>query len=146
MTHVAFKGSQPMLIDVMGGHVMMAFDSLQATLPHIKSGRLRALAIGAEKRTTLAPDIPTMGESGGPVGYLLSSWYGFLAPSAVPNDIITRLNAEAVKALMSTELRERFATIGVTPIGDTPAQFAATIKDDIARWAKVVKAAQLKIE
>lgn len=146
MTHVVFKGSQPMLVDIMGGHVMMAFDSLQATLPHIKSGRLRALAIGAEKRTPLAPEVPTMGESGGPPGYVLGSWYGFLAAAAVPQDIVAKLNAEAVKALSSPELRERFATIGVTPIGDTPTQFAATIKSDIARWAKVVKAANLKIE
>ena len=146
MTHVAFKGSQPMLVDIMGGHVMMAFDSLQATLPHIRSGRLRALAIGAEKRTALAPEIPTMGESGGPAGFLLSSWYGFLAPANVPADIIARLNAEAVKALTSPELRERFATIGVTPIADTPEQFAATIRNDIARWAKVVRAANLRIE
>ena len=135
-----------MLVDIMGGHVIMAFDSLQATLPHVRSGRLRALAIGAEKRTTLAPEIPTMGESGGPVGYLLSSWYGFLAPANVPADIIARLNTEAVKALTSPELHERYATIGVTPIADTPEQYAATIRNDIARWAKVVRAANLRIE
>ena len=146
MTHVAFKGSQPMLVDIMGGHVMMAFDSLQATLPHIRSARLRALEIGAEKRTALAPEIPTMGESGGPAGFLLSSWYGFLAPANVPAEIIARLNAEAVKALTSPELRERYAALGVTPIADTPEQYAATIRNDIARWAKVVRAANLRIE
>ncbi len=146
MTHVVFKGSQPMLVDIMGGHVMMGFDSLQATLPHIKSGRLRALAIGSEKRTLLAPDIPTMRESGGPPQFLLGSWYGFFAPAAVPADIIAKLNTEAVKALLSPELRERFAGIGVTPIGDTPEQFAATIRNDIAKWAKVVRAANLRIE
>ena len=146
MLHVVFKGSQPMLVDIMGGHVMMGFDSLQATLPHIKSGRLRALAIGSEKRTSLAPDIPTMGESGGPPQFVLGSWYGFFAPANVPADIMAKLNTEASKALLSQELRERFATIGVTPIGDTAEQFAATIRSDIARWAKVVKTANLRIE
>lgn len=146
MTHVVFKGSQPMLVDIMGGHVMMGFDSLQATLPHIKTGRLRALGIGSEKRTPLAPDVPTIIESGGPAQFLLGSWYGFFAPAHVPADIMTRLNSEAVKALSSNELRERYAAIGVVPIGDTPEQFATTIRNDIARWAKVVKTANLRIE
>ncbi|HTD91549.1 MAG TPA: tripartite tricarboxylate transporter substrate binding protein, partial [Burkholderiales bacterium] len=146
MTHVVFKGSQPMLVDIMGGHVMMGFDSLQATLPHIRSGRLRALGIGAEKRTPLAPDIPTITESGGPPQFLLGSWYGFFAPAGVAADIMAKLNTEAVKALSNPELRERYLTIGVTPIGDTPEQFATTIRNDLARWAKVVRVAHLRIE
>ena len=146
MLHVVFKGSQPMLVDIMGGHVMMGFDSLQATLPHIRSGRLRALAIGSEKRTPLAPEVPTMPESGGPAGFLLGSWYGFFAPAGVPQDVITRMHGESVKALTSSELRERFSGMGVSAIADTPEQFAVTIKNDIVRWAKVVKASNLKFE
>ena len=146
MTHVVFKGSQPMLVDIMGGHVMMGFDSLQATLPHIKSGRLRALGIGAEKRSTVAPEIPTIAESGGPAGFILGSWYGFFAPANVPADIMTKLHAEAVKALSHPDLRERYLAMGVMPIGDTPEQFAATIRNDTARWAKVVRTAKLRIE
>ena len=146
MTHVVFKGSQPMLVDIMGGHVMMAFDSLQATLPHIKSGRLRALGIGSEKRTPLAPEIPTITESGGPAQFILGSWYGLLAPAGVPADIIAKVHAEAVKALSNPELRERYLAMGVMPIGDTPEQFATTIRNDIARWAKVVREANLRVE
>ena len=146
MLHVVFKGSQPMLVDIMGGHVMMGFDSLQATLPHIRSGRLRALAIGSEKRTPLAPEVPTMPESGGPAGFLLGSWYGFFAPAGVPQDVITRMHGESVKALTSSELRERFSGMGVSAIADTPEQFAVTIKNDTARWARVVKASNLKFE
>ena len=146
MLHVVFKGSQPMLVDIMGGHVMMGFDSLQATLPHIRSGRLRALAIGSEKRTPLAPEVPTMPESGGPAGFLLGSWYGFFAPAGVPQEVITRMHGESVKALTSSELRERFSGMGVSVIADTPEQFAVTIKNDTARWARVVKASNLKFE
>ena len=146
MTHVVFKGSQPMLVDIMGGHVMMAFDSLQATLPHIKSGRLRALGIGSEKRTPLAPEIPTITESGGPAQFILGSWYGLLAPAGVPADIIAKVHAEAVKALSNPELRERYLAMGVMPIGDTPEQFATTIRNDMARWAKVVREANLRAE
>ena len=146
MLHVVFKGSQPMLVDIMGGHVMMGFDSLQATLPHIRSGRLRALAIGSEKRTPLAPEIPTVPESGGPAGFLLGSWYGFFAPAGVPQEVITRMHGKSAKALTSAELRERFSGMGVSAIADTPDQFAATIKNDIVRWARVVKASNLKFE
>ena len=146
MTHVVFKGSQPMLVDIMGGHVMMAFDSLQATLPHIKSARLRALGIGSEKRTPLAPEIPTITESGGPAQFILGSWYGLLAPAGVPADIIAKVHAEAVKALSNPELRERYLAMGVIPIGDTPEQFATTIRNDIARWAKVVRESNLRME
>jgi tripartite-type tricarboxylate transporter receptor subunit TctC len=146
MTHVVFKGSQPMLVDIMGGHVMMGFDSLQATLPHIKSGRLRALGIGSEKRSAVAPEIPTITESGGPAGFILGSWYGFFAPANVPADIMAKLHAEAAKALSNPELRERYLAMGVRPIGDTPEQFAATIRNDMARWAKVVRTANLRIE
>jgi tripartite-type tricarboxylate transporter receptor subunit TctC len=146
MTHVVFKGSQPMLVDIMGGHVMMGFDSLQATLPHVKSGRLRALGIGSEKRAMVAPEIPTIAESGGPPGFTLGSWYGFFSPANVPADIMAKLHAEAVKALSNPELRDRYLALGVMPIGDTPEQFATTIRHDIARWAKVVHAANLRIE
>jgi tripartite-type tricarboxylate transporter receptor subunit TctC len=146
MTHVVFKGSQPMLVDIMGGHVMMGFDSLQATLPHIKSGRLRALGIGSENRSAVAPEIPTITESGGPAGFILGSWYGFFAPANVPADIMAKLHAEAAKALSNPELRERYLAMGVRPIGDTPEQFAATIRNDMARWAKVVRTANLRIE
>jgi tripartite-type tricarboxylate transporter receptor subunit TctC len=145
LTHVPFKGSFPMLVDIMGGHVMLAFDSIQATLPHIKSGKLRAMGIAAEKRSSIAPDIPTIVEAGGPA-MTLASWYGLLAPAGTPREIIGKLHAEVVKALALPDLRERYLASGIEPVGSTPDQFAAAIRDDITRWAKVARAANIKQE
>lgn len=146
LTNITFKGSGPLLVDLMGGHVMLAFDSIQATGPHIKAKRLRALGLAADKRAPVAPEIPTITEAGGPAGYELISWYGLSAPSGTPADIIARLHSEAAKALGNNELRERMMATGVTPIGSTPAEFAATIKADLAKWAKVARAANIKVE
>ncbi len=146
MTHITFKGSAPLLIDIMGGHTMLGLDSIQATLPHIKSGRLRALGLGDKKRTAVAPDIPTIAEAGGPTGYELISWYALFAPGGTPADIIARAHAEAIKALSSNDVRERLITTGVAPVGNTPAEFAAVIKSDLAKWAKVVRVANVKVE
>jgi tripartite-type tricarboxylate transporter receptor subunit TctC len=145
LTHVPFKGSGPMLVDIVGGHVMMAFDSMQATLPHVKAGKLRAMGIAAEKRSPIAPEIPTIEEAGGPA-MTLASWYGLLAPAGTPREIIAKLHAEIVKAIAVPDLRERYLASGIEPVGNTPDQFAAEIRDDIAKWAKVVKAANIKQE
>lgn len=146
LLHVTFKGSAPLLIDVMGGHVMLAFDSIQATGPHVKSKKLRALGLGDQKRSPIAPDIPTITEGGGPAGYGLISWYGLFAPGGTPADIIARAHAETVKALSDTPLRERLIATGVTPVANTPTEFAAVIKTDLAKWAKVVREAKVKVE
>ena len=145
LTHVPFKGSFPMLIDIMGGHVMVAFDSLQATLPHIKTGKLKAMGIAAEKRSPIAAEIPTVAEAGGPA-MTLASWYGLLAPAATPREIIVKLHTEVVKALALPDLRERYLSSGIEPVGSTPDQFAAEIREDITRWAKVVRAANIRAE
>jgi tripartite-type tricarboxylate transporter receptor subunit TctC len=144
-THVPFKGSAPMLTDIIGGHVMLAFDSTQATLPHVRAGKLRAMGIAAEKRSPIAPEIPTVLESGGPA-MVVASWYGLLAPAGTPRDIIIRLHAEVVKALAAPDVVERFHASGIEPLGSAPDQFAAVIKEDIARWAKVVRAANIRAE
>ena len=144
-THVPFKGSMPMLVDIIGGHVMLAFDTTQATLPHIKAGKLKARGIAAEKRSPIAPDIPTVLEAGGP-HMVVSSWYGLLAPAATPRDIVMKLHAEAAKALAAPDLRERYHVAGLEPMGSTPDQFAAAIRQDFARWAKVVRAANIRAE
>jgi tripartite-type tricarboxylate transporter receptor subunit TctC len=146
LLHVTYKGSTPLLIDVMGGHVLLAFDSIQATSPHITNRRLRALGIGDHKRSPVAPDIPTIAEGGGPAGYQLISWYGLFAPGGTSPDIVARAHAETVKALASPDIRERMAATGATPIGNTPAEFATVIKADLAKWAKVVKVANVKVE
>jgi tripartite-type tricarboxylate transporter receptor subunit TctC len=145
MVHVPFKGSSPMLTEIMGGHVMLAFDSTQATLPHIRTKRLRALGIAALKRSPVAPEIPTFPESGGPQ-LVVGSWYGLLAPANVQRDVITKLNAEIVKALAAPDIRERYHGLGIEVIGDTPEQFARTIRDDLVRWGKVTRAANIRIE
>jgi tripartite-type tricarboxylate transporter receptor subunit TctC len=144
-THVPFKGSGPMMVDITGGHVMLAFDSMQATLPHIRAGKLRALALAAEKRSPVAPEIPTVEEAGGPA-MSIASWYGILAPAATPREIILKLHAEVVKGLALPDLRERYAGLGIEPVGNTPEQFATEIREDIARWAKVVRAANIRAE
>jgi tripartite-type tricarboxylate transporter receptor subunit TctC len=144
-THVPFKGSAPMLADIMGGHVMLAFDSTQATLPHIRSGKLKARGIAAGKRSPIAPEIPTILEAGGPA-MVVSSWYGLLAPAGTPRDIIMKLHAEAVKALAAPDLLERYHASGLEEIGSAPDEFAAVIREDTARWAKVVRAANIRTE
>jgi tripartite-type tricarboxylate transporter receptor subunit TctC len=144
-THVPFKGSGPMMVDITGGHVMLAFDSMQATLPHIRAGKLRALGLAAEKRSAVAPEIPTVAEAGGPA-MTLASWYGLLAPAGTPREIITKLQAEVVKALALPDVRERYTALGIEPVGSTPEQFAAEIRENITRWAKVVKAANIRAE
>ena len=145
LTHVPFKGSFPMLIDIMGGHVMLAFDSLQATLPHVRAGKLKAVGIAAEKRSPIAAEIPTMVEAGGPP-MTLASWYALLAPAGTPREIIVKLHAEVVKALAQPDLRERYASSGIEPVGSTPEQFTAEIREDLSRWAKVVRAANIRAE
>ncbi len=144
-THVPFKGSMPMLTDIIGGHVMLAFDSTQATLPHIRAGKLKARGIAAHKRSPIAPEIPTVHEAGGPE-MAVSSWYGLLAPAGTPREIIMKLQTEAAKALAAPDLLERYATAGLEPIGSTPDQFAAQIRADTAQWAKVVRAANIRSE
>jgi tripartite-type tricarboxylate transporter receptor subunit TctC len=144
-THVPFKGSFPMLVDIIGGHVMLAFDSMQATLPHIQAGKLRAMGIAAEQRSPIAPEIPTVAEAGGPA-MTLASWYGLLAPAGTPREIIAKLHDEVVKAIALPDLRQRYLASGIEPVGSAPDQFAAEIREDIARWAKVVRAASIKQE
>ena len=108
--------------------------------------QVKLLGVADLQRSSTIPEVPTIAESGGPAGFVLGSWYGFFAPANVSADIMTKLHAEAVKALSNQELRERYLAMGVMPIGDTPEQFAATIRNDTARWAKVVKDAGITPE
>jgi tripartite-type tricarboxylate transporter receptor subunit TctC len=145
MVHVPYKGSQPLIVDLVGGHVMMGFDSIMATLPQIRAGKLRAMGIAAAQRSPVAPEIPTIAEAGGPE-FVLASWYGLLAPAGTPRDIIAKLHAEVVKALAIPELRERYVSTGLDPIGSSPEQFAAEIRDDTARWGRVARAANVRAD
>jgi tripartite-type tricarboxylate transporter receptor subunit TctC len=145
MVHVPYKGSVPMVTDLVAGHVMMSFDSMQSVMPQIRVKRLRALGIAAAKRSPAAPDIPTISEAGLP-GFELGSWYGILAPANTPREIITRLHSEIVKGLMAPEVSERIKSFGAEPVGNTPEEFAAQIRGDIVKWAKVVRAANVRAD
>lgn len=136
MQHVPYKGSAPALIDVMGGQTSFMFDILSTSLPQIKAGKVRAIAWSGPTRSPLIPDVPTIAESGLP-GYEVVGWFGLFAPAGTPRDIVNRLNAETVKILVQPDMKEKLT--GYDPAPDTPEQFAAVIKSDIATWARVVK-------
>jgi len=145
IVHVPYKGTGPALTDLIGGQVQLMFANLTAGLPHIKSGKLRALAVTGTARSPAAPDIPTMIESGVP-GYTVTSWYGILAPAATSQEIITRLNGEIAKVMRSPDMKSRLAGEGAEPTSSTPAEFAAFIKAEIEKWGKVIRGAGIRIE
>lgn len=145
IVHVPYKGSAPALTDLMGGHVMMIFDNTPNVVPHIKSGRMRAIAVTSLKRTSFVPGVPTVDESGVP-GYEVLVWFGVVAPTGVPRDIIGRLNAEINKILLMPDVRERFLAGGVEPVGGTPEKFGEHLKVEIAKWGKVVKATGSRVD
>ena len=143
MVHVPYKASAPALIDVLGGHVSMMLDPIITSMPHVKLGKLRALAVTGLKRSPLAKDLPTFDETGLP-GYEAIGWHGILAPAGTPADIIAKLNNDIVKAIHTPEMRTRFAEQGAEPVGNTPVQFAEFLKSDLEKWAKVVKTAGVR--
>jgi len=145
MTHVPYKGTGQALTDLLGGHVDMLFGAIPSTIPHIRSGRLRALAVSTAKRIKALPEIRTVAESGYP-GYEVASWFGLLAPAGTPREIVARLHQEAVKALHAQDLSARLATEGAEPVGNTPEEFASFIRSEIVKYAKLIKAAGLKLE
>ncbi|MBI3375902.1 MAG: tripartite tricarboxylate transporter substrate binding protein [Betaproteobacteria bacterium] len=145
MTHIPYKGSGPALNDLVGGQVKVSFGGAVSFTPHIKSGRLRALAIGDAKRSAFMPDLPTAAEAGVP-GYEATIWTGLYLPVATPKAIVTRLNAEVVKIMHQPELRERLQAQGSDPVGSSPEECDAFMKSEIAKWAKVAKDAGIKPE
>ena len=144
MVHVPYKGGAPAMQDLLGGRVDLIFAPVPEALPHIKGGKLRALAVLSDKRTAVLQDIPTMQEAGHS-GLELDTWIGLLAPAGTPRDIVAKLNG-AVQAALGGDLRERFAEVGLSAAGGTPDQFAATIRDDMATYARLVKASGMAIQ
>ncbi|MES2187176.1 MAG: tripartite tricarboxylate transporter substrate binding protein [Pseudomonadota bacterium] len=142
MIHVPYRGSAPLMTDLVGGQVTMAFDSVTATVPWVRSGKLRALGVASATRASMAPEIPTLAEEGGPA-FELNSWYGIMAPAGVPPEIVAKINAEVRKALGDPQVRATYANLGFDIVGNTPAEFGKQIKEDTAKWAKVVKAANI---
>ena len=145
MAHIAYKGGPQALNDVVSGQVALYFPGAPSGLPFIKSGRVRALGVTGAKRAAVLPDVPTIAEAGVP-GYEHVLWGMLLAPAATPKDVLSRLNRDAVRALESAELRERFAGMGVEPVSTTPEQASVYLKSETAKYAKVVKAIGLRIE
>jgi tripartite-type tricarboxylate transporter receptor subunit TctC len=145
IAHIPYKGTGPALIDAMAGQVHMLFGNVLSSLTHVKTGRLRALAVTTAKRSMVLPDLPTVSESGVP-GYENSTWFGLLAPAGTPAAVLNKLNAELVKASQSPDIVDRLAPDGGEPVGSTPEQFGRHLALEIARWRKVVKDAGMKVE
>ena len=143
--HVPYKGGGAAVTDLMGGQVSMYFGTTPSTAPHVKSGRLRALGLTSAKRSPLLPELPTIAEAGLP-GYDQSAWHGLLAPAATPQPIIDRLHGDVVRALRSPDVVQRMASQGVDVITSTPAEFAAFLRQDIAKYAKLVKSAKITVD
>ncbi len=145
LLHVPYKGIGPALTDVLGGHISLMVSSPVSSQPHVQSTKLRGLAITGSTRLAALPAVPTMIESGLP-GFVSTSWFGVLAPAGTPPAIIARLNKDFVALLQLPDVREQISRTGADPVGNTPEQFAAHIKTEIAKWGKVVKAARIKVE
>ncbi len=138
MVHIPYKGAVPALTDLLGGRVSLIFSSMPPALPHVKAGKLRALAVTSARRSSAAPDVPTIAESGLP-GYEVINWYGILVPAGTPKEIVARLNAEILRILNVPDVKERLAAQGAETFSSTPQEFAAYIRKETQKWAKVVK-------
>ncbi len=145
MVHIPYRGSAPAVADLIGGQVQVMMDGLPSALPHVKAGRLRALAVTSQKRSPAAPDLPTIAESGYP-GFYADAWSGLFAPRGTPRAIVDKLAAETQRILNLPDVRERFAGLGAEPVGSTPAEFAQHVQREIDKWARVVKQSGAKVD
>jgi len=145
LVHVPYKGTGPMVTDLLGGQTQATFTGAVPLIPHIKQGKLRPLAVGSAKRIAALPDVPTVAESGLP-GFETSQWYGILAPAGTPDAIVRKLSAEINRILKTPEVVDRLASDGSVPQGSTPEEFAAFIASEQKRWGQVVKSANIKPE
>jgi tripartite-type tricarboxylate transporter receptor subunit TctC len=148
MLHLPYGGSGPALIDLLAGNTDLMFDNLPSSLPHIRSGRLRALAVTSAVRSVALPEVPTVEEAGGAAlkGFEASSWFGLLAPAGTPAEVVNRVQAEVAKALATPAMKERLVAQGAIPSGNTSAEFARHIAAETAKWARVVKASGAKVD
>jgi tripartite-type tricarboxylate transporter receptor subunit TctC len=145
MVHVPYKGSAPAMADLLGGHVQLTFDNMLTVLPQVKAGKLRGLAVTLTARSALAPELPTVAESG-LAGFEVKSWNGVVVPTGTPKEIIARLNGEIVRILRQPDLREKFMLQGVELVPTTPEEFGTFIRQDIAKWAKVIQLSGARAE
>jgi tripartite-type tricarboxylate transporter receptor subunit TctC len=137
IVHVPYRGAAAAATDVIGGQAQIAFGSIAGLLPFVKTGQLRALGVCTEKRTQLAPDLPTLAET--LPGLYANAWYGLFVPAGTPRDIVNKLHGEVAKLMGDADMKERLTGLGVEPAPSTPDQLAALMRDDLVRWAKIVK-------
>lgn len=145
IVHVPYKGSAPMVSDMLGGHIDVAFDNTPNVLPQVNAGKLRALGVSSKTRSALAPDVPSVADSGVP-GYEVDVWFGVVGPAGMPEAIVRKLNSEMNAILQQEDVKRRFLDQGVEPVGGAPVLFADHIKAQIEKWAEVVKNAGIKTE
>ncbi len=145
MVHIPYKGASPALIDVVGGHASLYFTAMLSAQPFVKSGRLRVIAQTSAKRSPSLPDLPTIAEAGYP-DYDITSWWGMLGPAGLPRDIANKLHAEIVRIIATPDVKERLNGLGADAVTNTPEQFAAYIKAEIAKWARIIKETGVKAE
>ena len=146
MVHLPYRGSPPAITDLMAGNVDIMFDNLPSAINYIKAGRLKALAVTSAKRSPAFPDLPTIAEAAKLPGYEATSWFGIVAPANLPPEILKQSSATLMKAINSASVREKYLAMGAEPVGNTPAQFATFIKNEIAKWTKVVKDSGAKVD
>src|SRR5687767_6438166 len=145
MLHVPYKGDTPALVDLVSGQVHLMFGTAVSFLPYVKAGRLNALAVTNPKRSSIVPNVPTVAESGLP-GFEALQWFGIFAPAGTSREILAKLHADIVKILRLPDVRERMSSLGADVVGNNPEQFAAFLKADAAKWAKIVKESGARIE
>jgi tripartite-type tricarboxylate transporter receptor subunit TctC len=145
IVHIPYKGSNPSLTDLVAGQLQMTIENMPVTLPYVRSGRLRMLAVGTKTRSAFVPELPTIDEAG-VRGYESSTAFGVLAPAKTPSAIVASLNAELVKALRGADIKEKLTGLGMEPVGGTPEQYSAHIKEELAKYARIVKAAGIKAD
>jgi tripartite-type tricarboxylate transporter receptor subunit TctC len=138
LLHIPYKGSAPALTDLLGGQVQMMFDNLPSAMQHIRSGKLRPLAVTSARRSAELPDVPTVAESG-VKGFEATSWFGLFAPAGTPPEVVSKLNAAIVKLLAQPDVKKKLSEQGAEPHGEKPEQFAAFIRSESAKWGKVVR-------
>ena len=142
---VPYKGGGPIAIDLVAGHVMTSFSTMPPIIPHIRAGRVRALAVTKDQRAAVLPEVPTIAESGVP-GYSMSTWYGAVAPAKTPRDIVVRLNQEVLKALALPDVKERLASLGADIVASSPDETSAFFKSEVAKYTKVARAANIRAD
>jgi tripartite-type tricarboxylate transporter receptor subunit TctC len=144
ITHVPFKGGAPALTALLSGEVDMSYENSLVVLPHVKSGKVKALAVTGQKRSRLMPELPTIAET--LPGYNASGWYGLFVPAATPKPVVTRLASESIKVLKMHDVIERLSSQGAEPVGSTPEEFGAYVRSEIDKWANLVKVAHMKVD